>query len=328
MRTSFLCFAALVWVAALGSSTQAQILINEFNTGTPDYLELRNVGASSIDLSGWQVATWYATSGSATLTAEPVFTIPAGIVVEGNGYLVLQETGVAGEPGTLPNSIRTGFNYFWTNSRTIEAALYNPGGVGQDYVYLNRFGNPTTPNIPAGQNWIGELSAGPGDDVRRIQDADTDHATDWEKVDEAGTPGGPNPGQNACQFLSLYNVGCPGSGGFTPRATSDSCPTGGDPLAITFSNALGGSVALIFFSTQQASNPIRGSSCNLNLVLVAGGSISLPVGGFGPGGGTLTFVANTPASVSGADITMQGFFLDPEAEIGFSATSGVLLAFQ
>jgi hypothetical protein len=53
----------------------------------------------------------------------------------------------------------------------------------------------------------------------------------------------------------------------------------------------------------------------------------VPLGGFGPGGGTVTILANTPASLADADLMMQAFFADADAEIGFSATPGVLLEF-
>lgn len=320
--------AAVICSICLSAPLGAQVVINEFNTGTPDYLELRNMGSATIDVSGWVVRTWYATSSGTTLTAEPSYTLPVGTTIASNGYLVLQESGTAGAPGTLPNSIRTGFNYYWTSARTIEAALYEESGAGKDYVYLNWFGNPTAPHLPPGQNWIGELDSGSGDDVRRIQDPDTDHASDWQIATGAGTPGSPNPGQNACQFLSLYGAGCPGSGGFVPLTSSDSCPDGGGPVSITISNAVGGSVAFIFFSSTQASNPIYESNCYLNLVPVPGVSMMVPVGGYGPGRGTVTLLAMTPASLSDVEIMMQVFVADAEAEIGYAATSGVQLSFQ
>ncbi|MFH0944907.1 MAG: lamin tail domain-containing protein [Planctomycetota bacterium] len=320
---------ALICSALLSAPLGAQVAINEINTGTPDYLELRNMGAATIDISGWVVQTWYATnSGVVDLTPELPFTFPAGTLIPSNGYLVLQEFGSAGAPGTLPHSLSVGFNYFWTDARTIEAALYDDSGTGEDYVYLNWFGNPPAPDLPPGQNWLGELNSGAGDEVRRVQDPDTDHAADWVKTAGAGTPGGPNPGQNTCQFLSLYGDGCPGAGGFVPLTSSDSCPTAGQPVAITISNALGGSVAFVFFSSTQASNPIWASNCNLNLVPVPGASLMVSIGGYGPGKGTVTLLAMAPEGLGDVDIMMQAFIADAAAEIGYSATSGVQLSFQ
>ncbi len=45
------------------STTQGQILINTIDTGTPDYVELYNCGAASVDISGWPVQTVYDTGG-------------------------------------------------------------------------------------------------------------------------------------------------------------------------------------------------------------------------------------------------------------------------
>lgn len=224
-RTSFLLALGLVAATAV---TPAQIMINEFMTGTPDFQELVNCSASPVDLGGWTSSTWYATTAGA-LTAETPIVFPAGTILAPGAFLVLEEYGTLGQPGTLPNSYSVGFNYFWTSARTHEFALTDPSGQGIDYVYLNWFANPTAPNLPAGTFWTGsfDTTSGSGDENRRILDVDSDDASDWIKSAGSGTPAALNPGQ--------LGPSCGGGTGTMTLTVSQSAPGVGD-LTLSVAN--------------------------------------------------------------------------------------------
>ncbi|NRA96150.1 MAG: lamin tail domain-containing protein [Planctomycetes bacterium] len=183
-----LCIALCCVVA----TTQGQILINAIDTGTPDYVELYNCGGSSVDISGWTLQTFYDTGTGAT--SEVPFTFPAGTVIAAGGLFLAQELGTAGSPGTLPNSVSVGINYFWVAARGVGALLTNSTGAGVDYVFRDFFGLGGAPLIPAGTNWSGTYTGGTTDFSERNSDTDTDTASDWSDV-SSGTPSALNAGQ-------------------------------------------------------------------------------------------------------------------------------------
>lgn len=319
--------ASVFLTLTCGVTAHAQLMINEFNTGTPDYLELRNKSGVALDISGWTVKSWYSTGSSSAVTAEPFFTLPAGTVIPAGGHLVLQETGTPGSPGTLPNSMSQGFNYFWTDARTIEIAVVDGQGIGVDYVYLNWFGNPPKPNLPANLKWTGSLSSGLGDQVRRLGDDDTDDASDWVKDPGSGTPGVLNPGQTDCSFFTPYGTACSGSGGFLPVLAHEGCPGPGDSLGLALTGALGGAQSMFVFGANQAAVPIAGG-CSL-LVTPIALALPIPLGGSGPGAGSVLLFGTIPPGVpSGTRFTLQVFVQDGGGAGGFAATAGSELEVQ
>ena len=99
MRAVFFC---LLGALVLSSGAAAQVVINEVYTGTPDYVELRNLGAAPVDISGWTVQTFQTSStGGGTPSAEPVYTIPAGTIIASQEQFLLEENGTANAAGTL-----------------------------------------------------------------------------------------------------------------------------------------------------------------------------------------------------------------------------------
>lgn len=314
-------FASLLALSALCDSADGKVMINEFFTGTPDFIELRNFGAIPVDVSGWTVQSY--TASSAVVPApEPSFTIPAGHVIPGYGFLVLQENGTAGQPGTLPFSIYVGFNYNWTSTRTVEITMVDSLNNGRDYVYLDWNAGPTAPHLPPGENWIGDLNSGAGDDVRRILDDDSDNASDWLKTVGSGTPGSLNPGQNDCQFALPYGVGCAGTGGFTPSIRSPRCPSIGEQIDLYIENGLGGSLAVLFAGTDQGSFPLGATGCTLNTSPPSGPLLFLPLGGYGAGGGFTTLSVVAPPGLTGARVTIQVLVQDPEGGGGIAGSHG------
>lgn len=174
------------------AAARGQVVLNELDTATPDYVELRNLSASPVDVSGWTVQSYRGSS----LQVETPYTLPAGTTISGGGTLVLEENGAAGQAGTLgPCATRTGSNYNWGASTTIIVVLLDAQGLGQDYVWRNASQIPgAPPNLPAGTSWTGNLFT-TGRVIRRIGDIDTDDASDWV-VSATPTPCALNPGQS------------------------------------------------------------------------------------------------------------------------------------
>lgn len=191
MRAVFFC---LLGALVLSSGAAAQVVINEVYTGTPDYVELRNLGAAPVDVSGWTVQTFETASTSGgTPSAEPVYTIPAGTIIASQEQLLLEENGTANAAGTLgPCAIRTGFNYNWTNTRSVEVLLRDNTSAVMDYVYRRNGAAAGTPNAN-GATFTGTLSA-LGNVISRNGDTDNDTAADWT-VNESTTPCAANAGQ-------------------------------------------------------------------------------------------------------------------------------------
>jgi hypothetical protein len=194
-----LSLALIVLTLAVGAS-RAQVVINEINTGTPDFIELRNLGTSPVNIGGWVVATWQTTN--ATPSAETPFIIPAGTIIPSQGFFTLQETGTPGAPGTLGAcSMRVGINYNWNATRTVEVRVTN-GGVGIDYFMRNASGVLGNPNLPAGTTWSGIFSSS-GDALVRTGNLDTNTASDWGTTG-SGSPCVLNPGQSTIPPVDFF----------------------------------------------------------------------------------------------------------------------------
>lgn len=176
-------------VALCSAPAQAQVVINEFFCGTPDYVELRNLGTTNVDISGWTLST-FQSSGGGTPSPETPFTFPAGTIIPAGQLL----SAVEFSANAGPCSIGVGFNYNWTSTRNVEVALFDGANNGIDYVYRNVSGTPGTPNMPGGLTFNGALTA-TGNSVARNSDVDTDNASDWTAGGN-DTPCGFNPGQN------------------------------------------------------------------------------------------------------------------------------------
>lgn len=129
--------------------------------------------------------------------------------------------------------------------------------------------------------------------------------------------------------ITSYGVGCPGTGGFTPKFAVSGCVATGFDAVIDITGGLGGSLAFVFIGIGQAALPLGGGCLlNVNPVPVLIGPLGpLPLTPGGPGGGNLTLPVLVPSivpSIVGAFNT-QVFVSDPTAPngLGFSVTNGV-----
>lgn len=127
---------------------------------------------------------------------------------------------------------------------------------------------------------------------------------------------GPNSGQ--CGAVLKYGQGCPGMGGFIPNYTWSGCAAAGQPVSLTVANGLGGATAMILFGLGQTQTPI-GGGCDLLVAPVLPAMLFVPMGGIGPGAGSVTLGGALPASASGAQFTTQAFVLDGSNGIGGAA---------
>ena len=171
-----------------GLTAAGPAMINEVFTGSPDYVELLNPHSIAVDLSGYRLKSWY---HGTTLDGE--YTLPQGSVLQPGETLVIQEMGIADQPGTLPNSIRSGYNFFWVGTRQVEVALIDPFGQGIDYVTRRYNGSLPAPNLPADLSWSGSIT-GFQDAMQRNSQVDGNLASDFV-ISTHGTPGALNPGQ-------------------------------------------------------------------------------------------------------------------------------------
>ncbi|MFG0315983.1 MAG: hypothetical protein ACF8XB_01825 [Planctomycetota bacterium JB042] len=119
-------------------------------------------------------------------------------------------------------------------------------------------------------------------------------------------------------------AGCVGSGGFTPKLSLSGVPVAGQQLGVSVSDGLGGAAAVFFFGAGLASVPMNGG-CSLRVAPLFPASFSVPLGGSGPGNGSLTLSAVLPPSLAGTSFGMQVFVADGGAPAGFSNTNAVQL---
>lgn len=320
------------------SSLPAQIVVNEVNSGSPDFVELANCSGTAVDVSGWTVATSFSNSAT-NYTLQPTFTMPPGTVIPAGGFLVLEENGLAGAAGTLPASIRTGFNYPWVSSSSIEVWILDAAGQGVDYMHRNLFGAVATPNMPAPLFWSGTLQTGLGDVIARMANVDTNDASDWVNGPGLATPGTLNPSQSgiacAAPTQPWFQTNTPEasldidgvqSSGFAVARTSTVI---GNTSRITLDSMLTSTLFEVAFNVSPL---VRGDQAP-GLRTLGGQNVNLDftdLSSFFLWGGAnvapfpfLGTIVTPVASQTPIGFSAQGFFLNPSHPDGLSLTQGV-----
>ncbi len=124
------------------------------------------------------------------------------------------------------------------------------------------------------------------------------------------------------QIIS-YGQGCNGGGGAPiPVLELLGCPVPGDAVTLRVTNGLGGALSLLVFGLTQGAVPM-GAGCTLNVSPLQPVVLGLPLGGSGPGNGSLQLVGVIPTNVSNVTFTMQIFVADPSSAIGATNTNGI-----
>src|SRR5690606_11583333 len=113
-----------------------------------------------------------------------------------------------------------------------------------------------------------------------------------------------------------------GSGGFVPELTQTACEPSGQ-VAFEIQKAPGGATALLLFGLTQASTPIGLSGCSLNVGTLLPLSVAIPLGGSGPGAGSVLLPGVLPPSASGLTFTMTAAISDATTVLGFTTTNGI-----
>ena len=180
---------------------QVGVVVNEVYTGDPDYVEVANLSAQPVDISGWKLGASFGFS------IYPAFSFPSGTVIASGECIVVLEnaaplplTITPPPPGT--QIFNTQFGYGWVGNSTGAVALANAAGQCQDLVV---FGTLLVQIPPTGascsfSNPIDRSANNPNVDdvVQRHSSLDTDSGLDWSNTaDGSESPGALNPGQTA-----------------------------------------------------------------------------------------------------------------------------------
>lgn len=125
--------------------------------------------------------------------------------------------------------------------------------------------------------------------------------------------------------IAAYGAGCAGSGGFVPSLAATGCAMNDGFVTITIGNALGGSVATLLLGIASASLPV-GGGCGLlvypaPMVMIAG----IPLGGLGPGMGSISIPSPIPATLPPLTVFVQAAIVDPGNVLGVTLTNGLQL---
>lgn len=197
----------LLLSAVIVIPADGQIVINEFNAGSPDFVELRNLGFAVVNIGGYVVESYQSNGG--TPSFEGSYTLPAGTMLGPRDEFVLEENGSAGTPASgFPCGVHTGYNYNWTASRNIILILRDASNTPLDYVYRNNNGGAGgAPSLPSGLSWTGSFNTS-GNACSRLSDTDSDTASDWT-TNSSASPCVDNPGQSGLPpvLLTLTSAG-------------------------------------------------------------------------------------------------------------------------
>ncbi len=181
----------------LSGDTGPSIVINECQTGDSpsgygDWIELRNRGSSSVDLSGWTIECWQSTD------LEITYRFSQGSFIGDYSHIVADDTNVG---TTLPHFF-LGNNLLWNRGGAFpgdyEVILKDANGITIDYVCFGNVGVATPDHCPSGFSWgvYDYINLLPGSQcIYRTSDQNSKSSKDWGITASSGTPLLKNPGQ-------------------------------------------------------------------------------------------------------------------------------------
>lgn len=119
-----------------------------------------------------------------------------------------------------------------------------------------------------------------------------------------------------------YGAGCAGTGGIVPTLSIEGCPQVGDMFSVEIANGLGSAPAVLLIGLGEGSIPV-GGGCSLLVTPLAPVSLTVPLGGFGPGTGSLSIPLIVTPNLAGADFTLQVWVVDGATGVGGAGSNGV-----
>ena len=178
-QNDFIPYASPTTALTYTVSGGGGVVLNEFDLGSEDKLELQNTGNAAANLSSWTVSAYW-TGGSVTYTIPNPFSLPPGATV------VIHEGGSAAQNSA--GHLYIGSNISWANNVNGAATLADNLGAAKDFL---RWGGDTTP-IPAGTTFTGSLASAPAGKTisRNANGTDTNAAADF--INNDPTLGWPN----------------------------------------------------------------------------------------------------------------------------------------
>jgi len=214
MRKITLCLALLCLLTVVTTSS-AQVVVNEVNVGTDVWIEIANLGAAPVDISGWILLGYWDNPADGVPEVDETIPGAAGsltTVLQPNECLIYQEAaGIPALPaGTQALPFAAAVNWFSGLPGTV--GLYDDLGNGVDYMawssvnafeapfeaatYRGFAGAPATVTAwnGSGQPSYNGVTFGANDNANyRHVRGDTDSASDWTNDGNgsatSGTPG-------------------------------------------------------------------------------------------------------------------------------------------
>lgn len=288
--------SAFLLIAAVAAA-QANLRVNEFGTGTPDYLEIVNLGPDIAYMQGYQVSWGY----NAPAFSSGTFTFPNGVVLYPGGLAIITDTANASTPTAPLGTYKAyvGANIPWATAPSGSGciALKDPAGVGIDCV---QWGTNTAnfSSLYGGATFTGAVTMTAAAGQRR-DNADTDLPADWVSA-VAGNPG----------ILTAPAVGVAGQS-IIVGVTHVMSTTGGGQfgLAITTSNAaMPGAEVYNLLSLidliPNGSGPVFGLATDVINLALTPAAIGNPFHTFLDGSGLFTI--DVPAGVLPLGLTIEG----------------------
>jgi hypothetical protein len=232
---------------------QSGLRINEVFTGSPDYIEVANLGPDIVYMGGYTVY-WGCHTGAAATFSSGSYTFPAGVVLYPGGLAVLTDSVGNTSPNVPVGVYRAyiGSNILWatmpngtpSTDRNGVATLVAPGGVGIDRV---QWGATTTSfgTVAFGAAWSGTFTM-TGATGFRLNNADTDGPADWgsSPIPSSGVLTAPGQfpivglthvitssgGGQATLTITSSNPALPGVEVYNLVSLIDSVPNGSGPV--------------------------------------------------------------------------------------------------
>jgi hypothetical protein len=185
-------------------SGQSTLKVNEVSTAATSWIEIINLGASPVNMTGYKIRF----GGNSGLSfVQGVYTIGA-VTLNTNQVLVITEDPSATVPSVPAGVFKAycGMSLPWATTPSTGAngvvCLNTPGDVGLDRM---KWGNPLQDMSTYGSPWTSTISPTAAV-MLRGSPVDTDGPADWS-FSATGSPGAANPGEANVVSMQLTTSG-------------------------------------------------------------------------------------------------------------------------